>query len=256
MTWRCCRAWQVVRPVYQLAMSIVKAPENRHPHESIPRIKRVVEYEWEIRNSLYGSQCSKHHMVYMSGGCLGWTCSWKNVHLIFLHMTKPVISHYDSPFSWCVYFQSFEHEQWQNNTSQLLLMQVLLIVISTIVSIVNIYIYTHTAYIYSACLPPFLGCILSDPYSCRLCCINRCERSFMTCVGMFGHNWDEALQSMFWFLVLTLLALYVSWIVLANRVQLPEINFWEASWSFCGGLQPTQLWQQLLVPHHPEKTCA
>ena len=108
-------------------------------------------------------------------------------------------------------------------------MQVLLIVISTIVSIVNIYIYTHTAYIYSACLPPFLGCILSDPYSCRLCCINRCERSFMTCVGMFGHNWDEALQSMFWFLVLTLLALYVSWIVLANRVQLPEINFWEAS---------------------------
>ena len=42
--------------------------------------------------------------------------------------------------------------------------------------------------------------------SCWLCCIH-CERSFMSGIK----PWDEALQSMFWVLVLTLLALYVSW---------------------------------------------
>ena len=90
-------------------------------------------------------------------------------------------------------------------------MQVLLIGISTIVSIVNIYIYIHTHSMFTTFfgLYPFRSLFLPA-------LLYQSLWEIVHDLGMFGHNWDEALQSMFWFLVLTLLALYVSWIVLAG----------------------------------------
>lgn len=136
-------------------------------------------------------------------------------------------------------------------------MQVLLIGISTIVSIVNIYIYTHTAYIYSACLPPFLGCILSDPYSCRLCCINRCERSFMTseCLGIIGMRHCSPCFGSWCWLSWPFMCLGLSWQGPAPGNQflggIMKLLWWLATIIMTAATSTSPSWKDLCLKRYP-----
>ena len=115
-----------------------------------------------------------------------------------------------------------------------------------------IYIYTHTA-----CLPPFLGCILSDPYSCRLCCINRCERSFMTseCLGIIGMRHCSPCFGSWCWLSWPFMCLGLSWQDPAPGNQflggIMKLLWWLATIIMTAATSTSPSWKDLCLKRYP-----